>query len=111
MLFETLAGIAADDEHRVRVPAEGLNHAGSVEAAPARRFADRIDIGAVLECQAIDAEYPVDGRVNGKSNDQAIILRENFCGFYAFTAKIASSATPVRLPSTSAKPASRSNRV
>ena len=58
--LQPLAGIAAGDQHRRRVAAERVNHRGRVDAASARRFAAGIDVGAVLESQAVDADDVVE---------------------------------------------------
>ena len=105
-LFQPLAGIAARDQHRVGFAAEGVDHARRVDAAPARRFAAGVDVGAVFKGQAVDAEDPVDGRIDGEGDNQTIIL----AAIQALTARIASNAAPVRRPSTDANPAPRSRR-
>ena len=74
MLFHALAGIAAGDEDRVGLAAEGMNHARRVDAAPAGRLAHRVDVGAIFESQAVDTENPVDGGIDGEGDDQSIIL-------------------------------------
>jgi hypothetical protein len=51
-----------------------MNHTRCIDPAPARRFAYRIDIGAVFERQSIDAENAIDRRINGEGDDQVYIL-------------------------------------
>ena len=74
MPFQALARIAAGDQDGQGLAAEGVDDARGVDAAPTRRFAAGIDVGAVLEGQTIDIDDVIDGRIDGKGDDQETIL-------------------------------------
>jgi hypothetical protein len=57
--------------HRHGFAAKGVDHPQGVDAAPARRLPAGVDIGSILQGQAVDADGPVDG----ECNDQATILQ------------------------------------
>jgi hypothetical protein len=75
VIFEPLAGIAPRREDGHCIGAERVNDARGVDAAPARSFPLRFDIGAIFEGEAVDADHAVDGGVDGKGDNQPIILR------------------------------------
>ena len=74
-LFQALAGIAAGGEHGEGLAAPGMEDPRRIDAASARRFAARFDVGTILERQAIDADGAVDRRINRKCDNQSSILR------------------------------------
>jgi hypothetical protein len=74
-LFEPLARIAAGGEDGDGVAAECVDDLGRIDAASAGRLAARFDVGAILEGQPVDADGPVDRRVDRKSDNQVVILR------------------------------------
>ena len=84
-LLEPLAGLAARGRDGQRLSAEGVNHAGRVDAAPSGRFRGGHDVGAVFEHQAVGRHVLVDRRVHGERQDQALILARSRCGAAAPT--------------------------
>ena len=70
MLLQTLPGIAPANQQGESLAAEGVDHARCVDAAPARRFAGGIDVRAIFKRQAVDADHPVNRRINGESDNQ-----------------------------------------
>lgn len=73
--FEALAVLAARGGDGFRAGAEGLEHHGGVDAAPAGRLVGGENIGAVFEDQAVGLDVLVDGRIQSKGQDQTPILR------------------------------------
>ncbi len=73
-LLENLPVFPAARKDGQRLSAEGMDHAGGVDAAPAGRLVPRIDVGAIFESQAVDGDGAVEGRVGCEGDYQETIV-------------------------------------
>jgi hypothetical protein len=66
--------LAAGRQNRRGFSAEGVNHAGSIDAAPACGFRSGEDVTAIFEHQVIDEHGPVHCGIYGQSENQTLLL-------------------------------------
>ena len=79
IFLEQRSGFPAGRHDGQRFASKRMDHACSVDAAPARCLSARGDVCAIFKYQAINGDSPIDGWIYGNSNDQTLILAECRC--------------------------------
>src|SRR5579864_359845 len=69
--LEMLAGISACRHNAYSLPPERLDHARSIDAAPARRLTAGVDVGPIVKHQAVNGNRFIDRWINSDGDDQA----------------------------------------
>jgi hypothetical protein len=74
VMFKAGAAIAPGGEYRESSAAEGMDHAGGVDAASAGGIFAGKNVGAVFEGQPVYGDCPIHRRVHGQGDDQLFMV-------------------------------------
>ena len=75
-VFEARAALSAGREDGQGFAAERVDDVSGVDAAAAGRVFAGKNIGAVVECEPIHEDRPVNGRIHGQGNDQLSMVAQ-----------------------------------
>ncbi len=73
-LFESMSVGAAGGDDGQSFRAEGVQYAGGIDAAAARRIGAREDVGAILKYQPVRQNVAIDGGIHRESEYQVSML-------------------------------------